>query len=374
MLTKICKVFLMMLIISSSVSAQKIIKNDKLYGNLEVKFTSVFNSEKSSDNFWVGYSIDRTDGKMISAGSFFVSDELTTGFGDLVEGKISYKQYSNLSSRKHGVNIYGHSIQISDKADSEIEKETAILFRYDRSSEGINDIAEIAICNFSHSVDLEGYSLYWLGESSTKMSAEFAMDLYNSSSNIYVKKELVAAIGANNDQPGVTTFLKNIFYNSTNEDFKEDVIFWIGLQNNEQAFQILKDIIKNESSELGEQAVFAMTNIDTEEALNEIIRLAKSSHDRNIREHAVYALGNKAVKKAEFALKGFIEEDPDIEIKKAALYSLANDGENQIDYLIDMAKNHPSLTLRKAAIYSLSNIESPKAVNTLIEMAEEGRQ
>ncbi len=82
-------------------------------------------------------------------------------------------------------------------------------------------------------------------------------------------------------------------------------------------------------------------------------------------------MGNKAVKKAEEALKEVIDNDPDIEIKKTAVYALANNSDNNIPYLIKIAKTNPSIEVRKCAIYSLSNSEDERALEALIELTRE---
>lgn len=355
-------------------NAQQVIKNDKIKGTLKEQFESVFQSQKNTGNYWIGYSIKRNDKNMISVGTFFIDNDLPVNFGDLLSGKVSYESYQNARVKNHGMRISGHSIQINRGRWIEKEKdsnETAILFRYDINSEKINDAADIAVCNFGHYMDLQSYPVFWLGKSTPEQSARFLIDEFNNTGNWYVKEEFIPAIGVHTNQPGVTEFLKNIFYSDAGKDLREDVITWIGLQNNHTAFEILKKIINEESVDFGERAASSLVYFDSDEALYELINLAKHSNVSEIREHAIYGLGNKAVKKAEETLKDVVENDPDIEIKKRAIYALADREEKSIEYLIELAKNNPSLTVRKTAIYSLSNFEdNKKAVDALIELAK----
>lgn len=374
MLLQLLKSMSLIGLLTLSLYSQEVIKINKVNGTLENQINSTFEMAKGHDNFWIGYSFEKQDNYNISIGSFTLWDhEINIGLRDLINMTPKYLEFKNQNRTSRG-SVNGRAVHITNGRlfiDDEVDAETAILFRYDRSSTGISDFAEISICNMSQYIDLYGFTLFWLDKVQASKSADFVINLFDESKNWFAREELVSAIGIHSGQPQVIPILKGIIYGDEKEDMKEDAIFWLGIQNISKGFGILKDIIGDDDfEELREHAVMALSYIESDEAIEELIKIAKINKESDLREHAIYGLGNKAVKKAELALKNFIENDPDIEIKKRAIYALSEREEENIPYLIELAKNNESLTIRKTAIWSLSNSEDKRAVDALIELAK----
>ena len=85
---------------------------------------------------------------------------------------------------------------IKRKAD----KETAILFLYDKNSKDINDFLEVGVCNLSYNYDLQGFPLVWLEIQDNRNSVNFLLSLYSNAAELRTKKGLAAAIGMHTDQ------------------------------------------------------------------------------------------------------------------------------------------------------------------------------
>lgn len=363
-------IFIMLIVVSN---AQTNLKIDTPINNLTEELEAAFTNSSTEGNFWLGYSIDSKSKTKISVGTYIFDDHehsslrelLTTGGNS--EGSNIVLKSSGISKNSNGsVTIINGRI-INDESNTD---DTAILMRYNKSAKGIKDFKELAICNLSLNIDLHNMPLIWLGKADSKQSLDLLIKMYEDSENSEMIEYFIPAIGIHTDQEKVTNYLKKIFYELNDNEAKENLVFWIGVQNNNEAFGILKEIIATEINDIGEQAVMALSFIESDEALDDLIELAKHSKVRDFREHAIYGLGNRAVKKAELALKDFIENDPDIEIKKRAVYTLATESEKHLSYLIELAKEHPSLSIRKAAIYSLSSCEDERAVNAIIELAK----
>lgn len=374
MITRLSKIVLLVCLLCIISFSQEVIKISKAYGSLEEQIKSTYEAAREYDDFWIAYSIETKNKFSISVGSFLLFDkDLKISLGDIIEMTPRYiefkKSYLNSKNNRNGRAV--HVTNGRFVSDEEADKETAILFRYDRNSTDISDFAEIAICNMAQYIDLDGIILYWLDKKDAAKSAEFVTTMFEKNKSWFTKEELVSAIGIHAGQPKVLPILKNIIYGNEKEDMKEDALFWLGVQNTNEAFSILKNVINDDKfGELREDALMSLGNMDLEQATDELIKIAKTNKDDNLREHAIYGLGNKAVKKAEEALKDFVENDPDIEIKKRAIYALADRSEENIPYLIKIAKTHKSLTIRKTAIYSLSNYaEDESAVEALIDLA-----
>ncbi len=363
---------LLLLIAGITLNAQDFIRAGEYSKDLSNDILRLYEENEDVDNFWIGYSIENLRKNDVAVGTFYFKNNGDFSLKDLLSGKINYEKYESLHSKSR-FTISGRSIRILNvkkEDDNKYRSErTAILIRYDRNSVGVDDFAEIVICKTSYFVDLAGYQLNWIGDTEKQMSAEYLIQTYTQSNNWYIKEELIPAIAIHFGVKGITDFLIGEYNASTDQEKKEDLLFWIGVQDNNKAYSFLNEIVDNESSKLAEAAVMGIGYVSTDEALDRLIEIARTHFESEVREHAIYSLSHKAVKKAEQALKNVIENDPDVEIKKTAIYALTNSEGDNIEYLIDIAKNHPSLELRKTAIYSLSNSEDERAVQTIISLA-----
>ncbi len=310
-------------------------------------------------------------------GSYYYSDEFKdVSLRDIIMNTQRAQDFESLFSKKgrkrsaHSAFITNYGVSINDK--KEADKETAILFLYDKNSKDINDFLEIGICNLSCNYDLQGFPLVWLGIQDNRNSVNFLLSLYSNADELHTKKGLAAAIGSHTDQSEAASFLTKLISGSEDTELRKDAAFWLGMQNNSEALNVLKKVINSDDVlEVRKNAVWGIGYIQLPEALDELINIAKHNSTNEMRKNAIYALGNKAVKKAEEALKDVIDNDPNVEIKKTAVYALANNSDNNIPYLIKIAKTNPSIEVRKCAIYSLSNSEDERAIDALIELSRE---
>jgi len=371
---KLLSIVLVIMLSVSAVQTQCIIKIDRASGDLSAQFKTTFNNARSNGNFWIGYSLRVDSDYQFLAGSCYYHDENNiVSLRDVLMNTGKFKNYNSQNTktkrRTHGRTINIHSgLSIHDNVT---DKETAVLFMYDKNSKSINDFVETAVCNLSLYIDLGNYPIYWLGEAENKNSLNLLLDFYKASKDESAKEELIPAIGIHTDQPAATSFLKEIIYGKASKDLRENSVMWLGFQNNHEAFDILKKIVNsNHSSDIREQAITSISFIQSRDAINELINIAKHNSKDELRKRAVYGLGNKAANQAEEALKNIIEDDTDVEIKKHAVYALANTSNNIVPYLIKIAKTHASLSIRKCAIFSLANMDDDRAVDALIEMAK----
>jgi hypothetical protein len=374
---KIKKGLTIFIIIASAVflKAQQVIRIDNLPPNLAEQFNVAFKRSETLKDFWIGYSIDYNSDTEIMVGSFSIDDKYEpVTLRDIISGDQKAIDYFSNHPQTGKKSFSGRSFRmingtsINEKRNP--DKETAILFRYDRNSRGVNDFREIGIANLSRNFELLGYPLIWLGRQDNKNSVDFLINSYNKLNNIESEKELVPAIGAHTDQYHVTAFLTNIVLSKADPELRKDVGFWLGLQNNKEALDVLERVINNDAvPEVRKNAVWGIGYIKFPEALEALVYIAKHNSDREVRRNAIYALGNKAVKKAEEALKDIVDNDPNVEIKKTAVYALANNSKDAIPYLIKIAKTNSSLEVRKSAIYTLGNSDDERALAALIDLA-----
>ncbi len=358
--------------------AQPVIKLNDFSSGLQKQFnTALKQGSCTSNNFWIGYSIKRDDKRRVMIGSFYYNDKFkNVSLRDIItntqkardfESYISKEKKNSPSAVSYNIN-FGTSIKDKKAAD----KETAILFMYNKNAQDINDLKIIGICNLSYNFDLNGHPLIWLGVQDNKASVNFLISMFNKEVQLQSKKEMAAAIGVHTGQPEATDFLTKIVTSKDNTSVRADAAIWLGMQNNIKALNVLNLVIKSDNKlEVRKNAVWGIGSMELPEALDDIISIAKHNSNLELRKDAIFSLGNKAVKKAEEVLKDFIDDDPDIEIKKTAVYALAKNSGDSISLLIKIAKTNPNLEIRKCAIYSLSNSNDERALNALIELAKQ---
>ncbi|MCF8260168.1 MAG: HEAT repeat domain-containing protein [Melioribacteraceae bacterium] len=366
------KTFFCFLIFVAVYKAQPLIKTNPTTENLKDGFDSIINSNEQ-ENYWIGYFIQSDDGKRISIGSIYNDKFGDMTFEDVVNNTSKFVQYSNGLKPKNGKIRKSYTIInglfISSR---ELNNRTAILFRYDKNAKSAKDFSEIAVCNFDHFIDLYSYPVFWLDKIEKEKSARFLIDLYGLSQKSEMRNELISPIGIHNDSREVFDFLKIIVESDNDIEEQEDAVFWIGNQANKEALNYLKTLVESHSSmDIREEAVTSLSFQNLPEATEQLINIARNNRNDELREEAIFGLGNKAVKRAEEALKDFVENDPDIEIKKRAVYALANNGNDNLDFLINIAKSNNSLSLRKSAIYSICNIDNRKVVDVLVELVKQ---
>jgi hypothetical protein len=374
---KMKKYLTILFIIASAVllHAQQVIRIENLPSDLSNQFNEAFNKGETYKDFWIGYSIMRNSNREILIGSFYLDDKYeSVTLRDIIMNTpkaMDYSQFSKTKQEKFSGRSFRmiNGTSIHDEATQ--DRETAILFRYDKDSKNINDFREVDISSLSHNFDLSDYPLIWLGKQDNKKSVDFLLSFYNKLVKTNTKKKLIAAIGVHTDQYFVTHFLKNIILSKADPELRKDVGFWLGLQNNREALTTLIQAVNDDHDlDVRKDAVWGIGYIQLPGSIDELVYIAKHNNEREVRRNAIYALGNKAVKKAEEALKDFVDNDPDIEIKKTAVYALSNGLRDAIPYLIKIAKTNSSLEVRKSAIYALGNSDDERALDALIELAK----
>ncbi len=363
----IIQIVVLVLVHIVGLHAQKFIHMNAESGKLPEPFQNAFSQHDELENFWIGYSIELTNNNGVSVGSFYFNGDTEVSLRDLIENSPKLKNLNTPPNHHRMFRIVNGRI----KGDLKIDNETAILFRYDRTSKDIGDFAEIAICNLARYADLENMPLVWLGRFKQPISFEFIAGLFKGSEFKFAKEELLPGIGIHADLQETTEFLAGIYKSDESYELREDALFWLGQQDNYTAFEILKQAVSDAPSEdLKEKAVMGIGQLDLPEALDELIVIARKNRNMELRQEAIMWLGHKAVKKAEDELKGFVENDPDIEIKKRALFALANQSDNNVDFLINLAMSNRSLQIRKHAIWALGSTDNPRAVEALINLAK----
>ena len=373
-LKKYLPVLVLLTLIAIKADAQNPKPENNNDQDLRGQIENAYNTAKHNGGaFWIAYGITQKVDRQMFMGSYYFSGE--NACPTLKEILADPQKYihnnlrSSSSSKKHINNFVWTDHDKSIKGD--LDKVTAVLFKYESDSKNVYDFTAISVCNLSHSFDTDGCPITWLGEKSNKSSLEYLISVYKNVDEINTKKKLLPAVGIHTGQPEAFAFLKNVIESNSEIELRKMAVFAIGMQNSKEALEELKHVINDgKSIEVRKNAVFSLGSIELPEVTDELINILRHNTSDEIRKNAVFALGNKAIEKAREALKNIVETDPDIEIKKFAVYALANNSEKNILYLIEVAKTNPSLEIRKCAIWSLGNSKDKEAIDALIDMAK----
>ena len=131
--------------------AQQVIRIENLPSDLSVQFNEAFNRGETFKDFWIGYSIMRNSDREVMIGSFYFADKYQpVTLRDIIMNKQKAIDYfSHFSQTTNRGKFAGRSFRmingtsINDKGIP--DRETAILFRYDKNSKSVNDFREINI-------------------------------------------------------------------------------------------------------------------------------------------------------------------------------------------------------------------------------------
>lgn len=343
----------------------------KVKDNSELKniFEKIINDQNDENNYWIGYSIKNSNKSEMSFGSLIFGDETKNypSLYDIIYKNVRVPDYDLRRKSSYScVKISGGHVY-KNRPRSE---ETAILFKYNKKSKDIKDFETLTVTGINNCVILNNSDIYWLDKKDSDESFNFLKNLFEKSDKLAEKKALLNAIGIHCDYKETFNFLKEVLYSyNGNKELKKESVFLIGIQDNANAFYELKNIISNDNlSKFHASALFSIAQTENKEVVDFLAKIANNSENKELRKNAIFALAQKAASNVDEILKDIIENDKDVELKKTALYALSNE-DNQIPYLIKVAKTNNSKEVRKAAIYALGNSGDERAQEALIDIA-----
>ena len=319
-----------------------------------------------SNEYWIGYSIEKLMEKNSFVGSFDTDER--RNHPTLAEVIADTTLNETGKSQR-----YGHDIIVSDgvvsldekKSEEKIKKEIGILFHY--KSEGAE---EITVSNLSLHVRLKNDPLLWLEGVKEDESITFLQTFFGDARSSDIKEKLVTAIGIHSSNVAYP-FLKKIAAGSESDNVRENAVFWISqVTTSGEAVQFLSGIAQSDRSEdVQEKAIFSLSEMNTAAATEALISIARTDKNNELRKKATFWLGEKASEKAVSTLKELVE-DEDTEIQKSALFALTQLPDNHgVDELIRIAKTHQNPAVRKEAIFWLGQSDDQRALDALTEIA-----
>lgn len=311
-------------------------------------------------SFWIGYGIKR----LMDADSYVLSGRVSSRTLD--RGKSLYALITRDTSRQVRSAIErwsGGRVGILKRM-----KDIALLFLVERNPSGFLEAGKLSECTMDLGFDLGDRPLFWLGTADDNESVRRLRNLYDATSSLDFKKDLVRAAGVHQPSSDVFHFLTGVLKAAESDVVRAQAAFWIGEQDNPEALKILLNAAEKDSSlKVREQAVFAISRLDTNESTDALISLARTANSPKIRGKATFWLGQKASQKAVATLEDIIANNEETEVQRQALFALSQmKGTEGVERLIRIARTHPNPRIRKLAIQLLGQSDDPKALDALI--------
>jgi hypothetical protein len=321
------------------------------------------------DGYWIGYSIRRLMGERSSIGTFDHRSRSETTLQEIITSqRLGIPSPSRDESIKQRARQVLDDLENEGRPEKKVWKDVAILGRYAKVSK--SEPERMNISNLDLHFDLKGLPLIWLGEAAHEESLDWLKSAYREMRTDEAKEHILAAVGIHQNSALVVPILASILESQETAGLRKNVAFWLGQQNDRQAYDILMQTAKKDrSSEVKEGAVFAISQLELEESVDGLIGLARTAGDEEVRKKAVFWLGQKASNKSTAALKSMVYEGGETKIQEQAVFALSQlPGNEGVEALIKVAKTHPNAEVRKKAIFWLGETGDPRALEVLIEI------
>ncbi len=341
--------------------AQKVIRFDNTSVRLDKRWDQAVDKIDTTP-IWIGYSIKRLMSKQSYIGSLN-AHESRPSLQDVISGKSDIQSMSERAgNEKH--------FHWSDEESIEKElKDVGILININKDKK----IKQVDLSNLSLPFNLNGNSLYWLGEAKNDESIILLKNLFSNTKDLEIKEDLITAIGIHENSPAGYNFLQDVIFSKEDDEVREQAVFWIAQYDNPKVLDLMKKIAnEDESEDMREKAIFGLYMIDTDESIDELIELARNSNSMHVRKQSIFWLGQTASQKAATALNEAVYDEDETEIQNQVVFALSQlDTDESVPSLIKVAKTHPNPAVRKKAIFWLGQTEDERALDAIISFLKD---
>lgn len=157
---------------------------------------------------------------------------------------------------------------------------------------------------------------------------------------------------------------------------REQAIYWIAMQNREQAAEALIQLYDGEkTTELKERLLYWLAHSHSERAIAKIVEVARGDNSSELRERAIYWIAYRSGEQAFGALNDLYGAEEDRAIKERILYWFAHSGDSRAPAKVDeIARADASPELRERAIYWIAHRSGPEAIDALARLYDEQKE
>ncbi|MBD3413381.1 MAG: hypothetical protein GF421_02995, partial [Candidatus Aminicenantes bacterium] len=276
-------------------------------------------------SFWIGYSIS----KLMPENVYYFSWNRMTGVGHWRHSPSEPTLQDLLQGRMNPINseqkLKEYTQEVLNRMDRkevpEVEKKISVLFK----QKSVNSQPqEIYLCSLDFPFELDDLPLIWLGEAEDEESLKLLWSVYQNSSLVSLKEDVINAVGMHEASESVIPLLESVL-NETNEpELREEAASELGDHSHQRAVELLlRTAMQDQNLEVREEAASALEDIDLPESVDALITIARKSPDFSVKEEAVESLGEKAVARVGENLSRLASEETEtVRLQKIALEAL----------------------------------------------------
>ena len=240
-----------------------------------------------------------------------------------------------------------------------------VLFALDASG-GSPRLTRVHASHVPLPIDLTGLPVFWLGAAETAPSLERIDNLYERTSTVELKTDLVSAAALHDDSVQVVPWLERRLVGADADEIRADAAEGLALHPIQASLSALDRTARTDrSSRVRQEAAEAMGDLKMPEATDALINLARTLEDVAARREAVEALGARPELTARDALLDIARtqvaaDDPDREVQLEAVEALGESRDARaLEHLRKVAQTHADAEVRRQAVETLAEQLAP---------------
>jgi HEAT repeat protein len=196
-----------------------------------------------------------------------------------------------------------------------------------------------------------------LGTCGDAASLKILAEIYDTASDVAVKRQILNAFRLADDTPHLLAAAKN----EKSTDLRGEAIHQLGLVG---ASEALAQLYQAETSAgLKSQMIRAFGQADS---YNELERLARSEPSPELRRAAIHQLGALDSGRAGASLVTLYQSEKETQVRKEILHSLFT--QDNVKAIVGIARKETDPDLRRYAVEQLSHMDSKEATDYLLEI------
>ncbi len=192
--------------------------------------------------------------------------------------------------------------------------------------------------NRGEDLKLRQKAAYAIGESHDRTALATIQGLYDTMTELEIRRSLIRAAGNNQDQDAAATFL-------------------------------LKIARSDQDREARRAAVRQLGEIDRETLADELMKIYNGESEGDLRKTVLHALSEMKNPRAQVRLLEVARTDANVELRRSAVRGLGGRGETAIDDLLRLYDGEQSIELRRSILEALGEIESERVEAKLFQVA-----
>jgi HEAT repeat protein len=272
----------------------------------------------------------------------------------------------NMDSEK-AVPILREVLQSSDEC-GELRVQAVFLLSQHVTDETVEILLDLAHRNPDPDPEVRAQAVFWLSQVDRPEAIDALESILRSSSDPELQERALFALSQHGDERATGILREYAERGDAPEEQRAKAIFWLS-QNEALGLDYLIGLWPTvQSPELREGILFGVSQSDDERAGAWLIERAQdTSLDMELRKNALFWAAQRDVSVAE--LRSLYETMPDREMREQVLFGLSQmDSPEAVDALMEIARNDPDPELRENAVFWLGQSEDPRVGDFLLEL------